>query len=322
MDVSDYTMGFEFVVPSPKLRSAVWQYFGFYKINGSPITHHDRTLCKLCNNLFAYNSGCTTNMRQHLVRSHKIDPQKLLLNELKRSISPSSSGTDEKEAKLSRRHGSLQKVDQCLYEFVPASASLRASVWQHFGFYKDKGTVCTKFDKTWCKLCDHFMVYSGGSTTNMRSHLVRHHEFEIDGELLATAAPTASSKSLAPVAKSSICEDTVTSDSSFEKSFADDYEFVPAKPHLKAKVWNYFGFYKLKGSADTLFDKTCCKLCKTMLRYVDGCTTNMRSHLGRAHSIYVQSVVSNGSSTSPAHTAKELKVQRLLMWHRLLNFGN
>ena len=57
----------------------------------------------------------------------------------------------------------------------PAPASLKASVWKHFGFHEVEGK--RDLDKTHavCKLCETKIRYFGGSTTNMRNHVSRFH---------------------------------------------------------------------------------------------------------------------------------------------------
>lgn len=54
----------------------------------------------------------------------------------------------------------------------PAPASLKAAVWQHFGFYEVEG----KMDKTYtvCKVCGSKIKYFG-NTTNLRNHIDRFH---------------------------------------------------------------------------------------------------------------------------------------------------
>ena len=54
----------------------------------------------------------------------------------------------------------------------PAPASLKAPVWQHFGFYEVDG----KLDKTYtvCKECRSLIKYFG-NTTNLRNHILRFH---------------------------------------------------------------------------------------------------------------------------------------------------
>ena len=54
----------------------------------------------------------------------------------------------------------------------PAPASLKAAIWQHFGFYEVDG----KMDKTYavCKVCRSQIKYFG-NTTNLRNHISRYH---------------------------------------------------------------------------------------------------------------------------------------------------
>uniref|UniRef100_A0AAQ6A8D6 BED-type domain-containing protein n=1 Tax=Amphiprion ocellaris TaxID=80972 RepID=A0AAQ6A8D6_AMPOC len=59
-----------------------------------------------------------------------------------------------------------------------ASTSYRSAVWQHFGFavdYNDQGTKMVTKTKTVCKYCLTTIPYITGNTTNMTTHLRRHH---------------------------------------------------------------------------------------------------------------------------------------------------
>ena len=257
---------YEFVAPSSKLKSSVWRYFGFYKKKGSNETHYDRTLCKLCNNLLAYIGGCTTNMRYHLIRSHKIHAAPW--------ESDVKTVTANKDGKKVQRFSNLEKVDKGVYEFVNAPSSHKALVWQYFGLGKEKGKKDPDTHRTWCKLCDAFIAYTGGNTSNMRSHLAVHHDIQFE-------SVTVNSKREEPTKTDSTEIDRLDSD----KYLSDNYEFVAAKPELKASVWIHFGFYRLKGTDETRFDRTCCNLCKILIRYIDGNTSNMRAHLQRNHGI-------------------------------------
>lgn len=61
-------------------------------------------------------------------------------------------------------------------EEVPlvSPGNLKANVWQHFGFKKKHDSE--EFDKnnSICKICKIEVKYNG-NTTNLRSHLTRHH---------------------------------------------------------------------------------------------------------------------------------------------------
>ena len=54
----------------------------------------------------------------------------------------------------------------------PAPASLKAAIWQHFGFYEFDG----KMDKTYavCKMCRSQIKYFR-NTANLRNHISRYH---------------------------------------------------------------------------------------------------------------------------------------------------
>ena len=68
--------------------------------------------------------------------------------------------------------GERQKFEEA------ASTSYRSAVWQHFGFavdYNDQGTKMVTKTKTVCKYCLTTIPYITGNTTNMTTHLRRHH---------------------------------------------------------------------------------------------------------------------------------------------------
>lgn len=352
----------EFVEPSTRLRSAVWKYFGFYKYkNGQSDdeTHFDKTLCKLCNNLLAYNTGCTTNMRQHLIRSHDILPEELVIRENKNcKTSINNSSTNRKSVEpvdnqdisnklkslhdhddydeendrcfgdptstkadysheiepthttTSRKSAMLTQVDKARFDFVAPSSSLKALVWKYFGFCKEKNSNEAKFDRTWCKLCDQLMVYSGGNTTNMRSHLTRHH-----GIILDSLSPNSSKIISGTIDLPRQISNSGQKSPLVWEKFHEKYEFVPAKPHLKASVWRYFGFYKDIDSDEVKYDSTCCKLCKALVKYCSN-TSNMRKHMHRYHDIILPVVGStelpiNDSIEKRIYSLKELKVSKI-----------
>ncbi|XP_052399237.1 E3 SUMO-protein ligase ZBED1-like [Carassius gibelio] len=56
----------------------------------------------------------------------------------------------------------------------PAPACFKADVWEHFGFKKKKESNDLDKSVAVCKLCGTNVKYSG-NTTNLRSHLKRHH---------------------------------------------------------------------------------------------------------------------------------------------------
>ena len=57
----------------------------------------------------------------------------------------------------------------------PAPAAFKADVWAYFGFKTREG--CNDFAKSHavCKLCNARVKFSG-NTTNLRSHVARHHD--------------------------------------------------------------------------------------------------------------------------------------------------
>ena len=56
----------------------------------------------------------------------------------------------------------------------PAPSSLKARVWAHFGFYNLEGKTELDRNHAICRLCKAKVKYFG-NTTNLRTHMVRHH---------------------------------------------------------------------------------------------------------------------------------------------------
>ena len=54
--------------------------------------------------------------------------------------------------------------------------SVKSPVWQYFGFYKSSSGVIQR-EKAVCRLCHSQLSYSG-NTTNLRTHVERHHPIE------------------------------------------------------------------------------------------------------------------------------------------------
>lgn len=73
-----------------------------------------------------------------------------------------------------------------------APATFKSKVWTHFGFYSSADGAKIEKDYAICKNCFAKVRYTG-NTTNMHSHLSRHHP-----ELCEKAAHGAGSKSTPP----------------------------------------------------------------------------------------------------------------------------
>ena len=61
-----------FVDAGSSKKSGVWKHFGYYKMSADGIVLKDYTWCDICKELVKYNTGNTTNMRNHLLRKHNI----------------------------------------------------------------------------------------------------------------------------------------------------------------------------------------------------------------------------------------------------------
>ena len=71
--------------------------------------------------------------------------------------------------------------DKKIVDKVLKGRSNSSSVWKHFGFYEVNGKVETT--KAICKICYAAKPYSGGSTSNLNSHLNIFHA-EIVGKVV------------------------------------------------------------------------------------------------------------------------------------------
>ena len=63
-----------FVDAGSSKKSRVWKHFGYYKMSADGIVLKGYAICK---ELVKYNTGNTTNMRNHLLRKHNIDITKI-----------------------------------------------------------------------------------------------------------------------------------------------------------------------------------------------------------------------------------------------------
>ena len=90
---------FAFTVPTFKMKSEIWAYFGFMADSDGVISDKKMIACRLCQTVIAY-SGNTWNMTYQLQRAHSSEYEKYLNRTGKASnsnISPSddSSVTSE-----------------------------------------------------------------------------------------------------------------------------------------------------------------------------------------------------------------------------------
>uniref|UniRef100_A0A672JRG1 BED-type domain-containing protein n=1 Tax=Salarias fasciatus TaxID=181472 RepID=A0A672JRG1_SALFA len=81
----------------------------------------------------------------------------------------------------------------------PAPSSLKAKVWQHFGFYRLPGKTELDMTHTVCKHCKAKLKYFG-NTTNARAHITRHHP-EISDTEKQSRPPAADQRTLQYFAK-------------------------------------------------------------------------------------------------------------------------
>ncbi|XP_073809273.1 uncharacterized protein isoform X2 [Danio rerio] len=64
-------------LPPKRLKSAVWEYFGYYKDPGGTIIADGRPVCRMCRKKVSARSGNTSNMQHHLRDHHPMEFAKL-----------------------------------------------------------------------------------------------------------------------------------------------------------------------------------------------------------------------------------------------------
>ena len=75
----------------------------------------------------------------------------------------------------------LSEADDNDIIYVAPPSSKRSQVWQHFGFYKERGFDVVRQDKTCCKHCKTLNNYHAtGNTTNMTAHLSSAHSIKLE----------------------------------------------------------------------------------------------------------------------------------------------
>lgn len=68
-------------LPPKRLKSAVWEYFGYYKDPGGTIIADGRPVCRMCRKKVSARSGNTSNMQHHLRDHHPMEFAKLNVSE-------------------------------------------------------------------------------------------------------------------------------------------------------------------------------------------------------------------------------------------------
>ena len=63
----------------------------------------------------------------------------------------------------------------CVSQALKTTKTLKATIWQHFGFRNDKETDELDESKAICKACHKEVKYCG-NTTNLRNYMLRHHQ--------------------------------------------------------------------------------------------------------------------------------------------------
>jgi len=258
-------------VEANEMRGLEWKHFGFYKINGSEEVCTDKAMCRFCNKLIDYLDDSTVDMQKHLFDVHGFHRKAL------EEVSLHDSSAHLSSSPLS--------VDKNLLS--------QMSVWKYFSDCQENRLNQSVLKRISCKLCNQTLLYSGNNTTKLRFHLAKHHAIKVSPRRSRLMDPFTSSYKEMNV-------------SGLPYS---NYEFVPLKKPRKDSVWQYFGFYKLKGTSQVRKDYTCCKLCKYVSKYTSGCTSLMKEHLQHFHGIDVHRILF--AAKSRKQQQEKFKVSKL-----------
>ena len=166
--------------------------------NISRLSSQKGTWCKICKAMISYTRGNTSNMRQHLRRNHGVILPVINHTAHSTSVSAQSSNNEPQTrhtgAEAIRKDNSATSNSNSNtfltsdYEIVPryeepfdGSRRNHSVVWLHFGFYRRKDSDEVLQDCTVCKACRKMIPYRRSNTSNMLSHLVRRHGWNIPG---------------------------------------------------------------------------------------------------------------------------------------------
>ncbi|KAL7863945.1 hypothetical protein AOLI_G00153650 [Acnodon oligacanthus] len=222
-----------------QVRSAVWQYFVYS--NDDDANKERVASCKICGWKVSPGSSCnTSNMRYHLQAHHQI-------------VCPVTKPGIPTSIDIPLAEGEDQ------LKLFPPKNPRKSGVWKLFGFVMNTEGVVEENGFPICRLCHQVVASKDGNTSNMHSHLQRHHQ-TVYAELKHIIG------SVRP-----------------EHRLSEPAEIHPPVKHRNSPVWKYFGFVK---NAEGMVKEDGFALCRLCLRKVaakDGTTSNMLNHLRRHH---------------------------------------
>ncbi|XP_035377165.1 uncharacterized protein LOC113592278 isoform X1 [Electrophorus electricus] len=223
-----------------RVRSAVWQFFGCD--DSFPATER-RPACKLCGWKPSVGSTCSTsNMRYHLQAHHQIVCPLVQAATFAGPVIPLAEGDEQ-------------------VKLYPPKTRRKSAVWKLFGFVKNAEGVVEENGFPICRLCQQVVASKDGNTSNMYSHLQRHHQ-DVYAEIKEAVQPSRTEQL---------------------RELPESVVLYPPSKHCKSPAWKHFGYL---GSAEGVLKEDGFPLCRMCLRKVsakDGTTSNMLNHLRRHH---------------------------------------
>ncbi|XP_072552290.1 uncharacterized protein [Salminus brasiliensis] len=243
-----------------QVRSAVWQYF---QCNGEDANSKNSPSCKICGWKVSPGSSCnTSNMRYHLQAHHQI-------------VCPVSKPGLSTNLDVPVVEGEEQ------LKLYPPKNPRKSGVWKLFGFVMNTQGVVEENGFPICRLCHQVVASKDGNTSNMHSHLQRHHQ-SVHAELkhiIGNSRPE-------------------------PRSPPEPAEIHAPLKHRNSPVWKYFGFLKNSEGVVKEDGFALCRMCLRKVAAKDGTTSNMLNHLRRHHQAEYEEV-KLATDSLPLESAEE-----------------
>ncbi|XP_022533222.2 uncharacterized protein LOC103043043 isoform X3 [Astyanax mexicanus] len=223
-----------------QFRSAVWQYF---QCDDDNANNKDKNpSCKICGWKPSPGSSCnTSNMRYHLQTHHQI-------------VCPVSKPGLSTSLEITLSEGDEQ------LQLHPPKNPRKSGVWKLFGYVMNAQGVVEENGFPICRLCHQVVASKDGNTSNMHSHLQRHHQ-SVHAELKHIIGNARPEPRLPP----------------------EPADIHAPEKHHNSPVWKYFGFLKNSEGVVKEDSFALCKMCLRKVAAKDGTTSNMLNHLRRHH---------------------------------------
>ncbi|KAM9444824.1 uncharacterized protein Hap1MRO34_023872 isoform 2-T2 [Clarias gariepinus] len=138
--------------PTHRVKSAVWEHFGYLKDAEGTVVCDGFPICKICYLNVAAKGGNTTNMFKHLKDHHKA-----VYDEIRPAV-PEEMVLDHTSSVL----------------YPPEDQN--SKLWEYFEYVKNPDGALTEDGDPACKTCGLKVATEGESASNMMKHLQENHE--------------------------------------------------------------------------------------------------------------------------------------------------